>query len=64
MTIGMQHISPVQPVQPGSQSGVEAANNRKSREGVPQNPAPKPDTVKLSPAAQAQIDADHDGDSR
>jgi hypothetical protein len=59
MSIGMQQVSPVHPVQSGSQNGVEAANNKKSREGVPQSPAPKSDTVKLSPAAQAQVDANH-----
>ncbi len=64
MTIGTQQVNAAQPVQPGAQSGVEAASNRRSREGVPPTPAPKPDTVKMSPAAQAQIDADHDGDTR
>jgi hypothetical protein len=36
-----------------------AGNNRES---LPAHHAPKPDSVKLSAAAQAQLDADQDGD--
>jgi len=64
MMIGMQHAAPVQPIQTGSQNGVVAANAKKSREAPPPAPARKPDTVKLSAAAQAHVDADHDGDRK
>jgi hypothetical protein len=63
MTISAQYPSPVQAAYTASQTGVKAASNQ-APAAIPQSSTQEADSVHLSPAAQAHIDADHDGDSK
>lgn len=63
MTIGAHSPSPVQPVYTAPQAGVKAASNHAPKT-TSQPPTQEADSVHLSPAALAHLDADHDGDRK
>jgi hypothetical protein len=63
MTISSQQPSPVQAAYSAYQTSAKAAST-KAPQATPQSSTQEADSVQLSPAARAHIDADHDGDSK
>jgi hypothetical protein len=63
MTISAQQTSPVLAAYSATQTSAKAASTR-APQATPQSSTQEADSVQLSPAAQARIDADHDGDSK